>query len=315
MNFDVDARTILLVKHGSHAYGLNVPTSDLDVKGVCIPPKNHYLGFVNRFEQHERMESKRSGVDSVVYSLAKFARLAADANPNIIEVLFVDDEDIVRMDNSGEQLRIARDEFISKRVKFTFSGYAHSQLKRIKTHRAWLLDPPKEPPSRREFGLPDCVKVSQSELGAFEAAVRDGIEVQLLADVLTLFTREKQYQAAKQRWDQYVGWKNGRNPARAELEAKFGYDTKHGMHLIRLMRMCNEILSTGRVLVRRYDKEDLLAIRRGERTYDSIVEEAELLDARCESLYATSTLRREPSMIRLDRIVIEITEKYLRNFG
>src|ERR1039458_5020213 len=35
--------------------------------------------------------------------------------------------------------------------------------------------------------------------------------------------------------DQYNGWKAQRNPKRAELEAKFGYDTKHAMHLVRLM--------------------------------------------------------------------------------
>jgi len=34
MNFDVDARTILLVRHGSHAYGLNTPASDEDNTGA-----------------------------------------------------------------------------------------------------------------------------------------------------------------------------------------------------------------------------------------------------------------------------------------
>src|ERR1044072_8096814 len=141
MNFDLDARTILKVKHGSHAYGTNVVTSDVDVKGVCIEPLSHQLGFLHSFEQHELMASRGHSHDLVIYSLKKFAKLAADCNPNIIEVLHVDDSDVLFIDEFGDRLREIRDEFLSKKAKFTFSGYAHAQLKRIKTHRAWLLDP------------------------------------------------------------------------------------------------------------------------------------------------------------------------------
>jgi len=45
------------------------------------------------------------------------------------------------------------------------------------------------------------------------------------------------------------------------LEAKFGFDTKHAMHLIRLLRMAREILETGVVHVKRPDAEELSAIR------------------------------------------------------
>lgn len=36
--------TVLLVRHGSHAYGTNTPASDEDFKGVAIPPKEYFLG-------------------------------------------------------------------------------------------------------------------------------------------------------------------------------------------------------------------------------------------------------------------------------
>ncbi len=31
--------------HGSHAYGLNTPESDEDVRGICIAPKKLTYGF------------------------------------------------------------------------------------------------------------------------------------------------------------------------------------------------------------------------------------------------------------------------------
>jgi hypothetical protein len=315
MNFDIESRTVLYVRHGSHAYGLNTPASDEDFKGVCIPPRQCYLGFLNNFEQHEHMGSKTDGVDSVTYALRKFVALAADCNPNIIEVLHVAQEDVLRIDPFGEELRAIKDDFLSRKAKFTFSGYAHAQLKRIKTHRSWLLDPPKEAPSRKTYGLSEVSKVSQSELGAFEAAVRDGMDIELPKDVLTLFTREKQYQAAKTQHDQYINWKKTRNPARAELEAKFGYDVKHGMHLLRLMRMCREILVQHRVIVKRPDREDLMDVREGRRSYDSLVEEAELVERECDELYKTSTLRKEPDRPKLDNFLVDITERYLRLHG
>lgn len=318
MHFDVEKRTIFLTRHGSHAYGLNVPTSDEDFKGICVKPKECYFGFTRTFEQHEHMGSKSDGVDKVIYSLDKFARLAADCNPNIIEVLHVSDSSVLLCDEFGEELRAVRNEFLSKKAKFTFSGYAHAQLNRIKTHRSWLLNPPKQAPSRKDFHLSETTKVSQSELGAFEAAVRDGIEIELPKDVLTLLTREKQYQAAKTHYDQYLNWAKTRNPVRAELEAKYGYDTKHGMHLLRLLRMAKEILTDHVVYVdrrERGDRDELLDVRFGNRSYDSLVEEAERLEAECEELYKTSTLRKEPDRVRLDNLVVDMTERYLKKHG
>lgn len=318
MNFDVRSRTIFYCRHGSHAYGLNIPTSDEDFKGVCIKPREAYFGFTQRFEQHEHMGSKSDGVDSVTYSLDKFAALAADCNPNIIEILHVSDRHVLQIDEFGEELRAHRNDFLSKKAKFTFSGYAHAQLKRIKTHRAWLLDPPKGAPSRKDFGLSETSKVSKSELGAFDSMMESGVEVELPKDVVTLFTREKAYQAAKTHYDQYLNWVKTRNPARAELEAKYGYDTKHGMHLLRLQRMAVEILEDHAVYVDREargDREELLDIRYGKLPYDGLIEHAERLEARAEELYVTSTLRKEPDRAALDRLIVNMTDRYLRRHG
>ena len=338
MNFDVDARTILLCRHGSHAYGLNVPTSDEDFKGVCVKPKEAYFGFTQRFEQMEHMGSKSDGVDRVIYSLDKFASLAADCNPNIIEVLHVDDSDVLKCDAFGEELRARRYDFLSKKAKFTFSGYAHAQLKRIMTHREWLLNPPKGAPERKDFGLSETTIVSKTELGAFDSlfnlptvdddatsperieelctTARTVLNVELPKDVITIFTREKAYRAAVAHWEQYLNWKKTRNPKRAEFEAQFGYDVKHGCHLWRLMKMCKEILTTGRVIVKRVDdREELMGVRSGLVSYDDLIERAEKLEAECDALYLTSMLPREPNRVALDALIVEMTDRYLRLHG
>lgn len=339
MNFDVEKRTILLVRHGSHAYGLNVATSDEDFKGVCIKPKEAYFGFTQRFEQHEHMGSKTDGIDKVVYSFDKFASLAAECNPNIIEVLHVEDEDVVAIDSFGEELRAKRDDFLSKKARFTFSGYAHAQLKRIKTHRAWLLNPPKCAPTRAEFNLSETTRVSKSELGAFDSllgqrtvddealtsaraeelieSAKTALGVDLPKDVITLFTREKAYAAAMAHYGQYQNWLKTRNPARAELEYKYGYDTKHGMHLMRLSMDAVSILRDHKVIVKwkGADREYLMGIRQGLLGFDELVERAEALEKHAEALYPVSTLRRESDRAGIDSFVVGLTERYLRKHG
>jgi len=312
MSFDVEKRTILMVRHGSRAYGLNTPTSDLDVKGICVEPREYHLGFMYVFEQHE---SKNDKEDKVIYSLKKFARLAADSNPNIIEILHGSDEDILKIDYFGKKLLDYRYAFLSKKARFTFAGYAHAQLKRIKTHRAWLLSPPKNPPSRSDFDLPDTSSMSKSDLGAFEKVLNESPTIGMAKDVMTLYVRERQYQSAYAHWKQYQNWLKTRNPIRAELEAKFGYDTKHAMHLLRLMRMCKEILETGKVIVKRPDREELLNVRNGRRSYESIIREAERLEGECEELYDTSTLQKHPNRQKLNDIIVNLTEEYLRLHG
>ncbi|MDP2647726.1 MAG: nucleotidyltransferase, partial [Candidatus Yanofskybacteria bacterium] len=87
-----------------------------------------------------------------------------------------------------------------------------------------------------------------------------------------------------------------------------GYDRKHAMHLVRLMRMCREILTDGKVIVRRPDREELLAIRNGAWEYDQLIEWADRQDAEMTDLVEKSKLRKSPDRTYLDelcRVVVE----------
>jgi len=315
MQFDIEPHTIFLTLHGSQAYGTSTPTSDVDYKGVAIPPKSYFMGYAFVFEQKEELVSKGHPHDKVIFDIRKFIKLAADCNPNIIEVLHTDPADHQKVTRWSEMLMENKDLFLSKKAKFTFSGYAHAQLKRIKTHRSWLLSPPENKPSRSDYGLPEDGNkvVSGTTMGAFDELSSSGY--QFGSEVMQVIQKEKQYASALQYWKQYNNWKKNRNPARAELEAKYGYDTKHGMHLVRLMRMCVEILEGKGVLVKRPDAEELLSIRRGEWEYERLMEEADRLEAKAEELYTTSSLPHHSPVNKLDALCIRIVEDFLGSSG
>lgn len=343
-------RTIYLTVHGSQSYGTHTPESDLDVRGVCIPPKEYYFGYLQNFEQAEQHEP-----DVTVFGLQKFFGLAADCNPNVIEVLFTDDEDHIQVTPLGDMLLAHRDLFLSRKAKHTFHGYAHSQFLRLKRHYNWHMHPRQAPPTRTEFGLQEQLVIKKEQLEAANAAIQkkmdewsvdflNGGDKALRIEVLGKMTehlaeigvsmqedlwigaarvlgfesnfievlaKERKYTSAKREWGQYLDWKRDRNPKRAALEAKYGMDLKHAYHLVRLIRMCQEILTTGVVQVKRPDREELLAIRNGAWTYEQLVEWVDAQAPLLEEAYKTSKLPKEPDRKTLDALCIEMTEKGL----
>jgi len=307
MTFDVRENTIYYARHGSHAYGTNIATSDEDFRGVAVAPKSHVIGFAHTFEQQET----KGHEDSVIFDLRKFMSLAAECNPNVIEVLFVDDSDVLECTEAGRLILDNRDLFLSKKAKHTFSGYALSQLKRIRTHRSYLLSPPDHKPTREEFGLSTRHKITADMMGAMDKLVaEDAGEID--PNVIELVQKEKQYKSAMAAWNSHEKWTRERNAARADTEAKYGYDTKHGMHLVRLLRMCREILTGQGVKVRRPDAQELLAIRRGEWSYDELISWAEKEDQEMQTLYETSTLPTAPDIERLNQLCIRAHETHWR---
>lgn len=340
-------RTLFLTAHGSHAYGTNLPTSDRDYKGFAVPPKQYFLGFAKRFEQ---AEFKGPGPDMVVYGIQKFFKLAADCNPSIIEVLFTDPSDHQIVHPLAIPILEKRDLFISKKAKHTFSGYAVSQLKKIRSHKRWIDGGPQKAPERSDFNLPDSPLIPKNQMDAVQAAIKKQVEhwdvdlthmddatridlqdrisgalaeqevlkenqwilagkkLGLDDNFIELMDAERRFNSAVAEWRSYQTWLSTRNAARSELERKWGYDTKHGMHLIRLMRMCREILEGKGVLVKRPDAEELLAIRNGLWTYDQLLEWADRQDAELEAMYKTSKLPNSPPVLELDRLLVGTVE-------
>ncbi len=126
----------MLTKYGSHAYGTNTPQSDLDYKGVCIPPPEYYLGLKSINEYNAAggknfTKNTAGDVDVVVAHINKFVRDAMNGVPNNLDVLFCRDEDIIHIDEFGKELRSIRKDFLSKALKHKFCGYARSQKHKI----------------------------------------------------------------------------------------------------------------------------------------------------------------------------------------
>jgi predicted nucleotidyltransferase len=323
---------------GSHAYGTSRPESDKDWRGIFVLPQPIYR---SAFQTIEILETFRQEKDAVVYELKKFVKLLVDQNPNIMELLWAPDDCIQLVHNDFKPLFENRDLFISKKAKFTFSGYAHSQLQRIKGHNKWINNPqPKRRPKEIDFvsvvwNNTNVVnwnkEVPFKDFKAYllggetyglvysggdiwhdihEALViQEGSMSGKTPSLIVKFNKQL-YKEHVENWKHYWEWVKNRNVVRSEFEQKYGYDTKHASHLIRLLRMGHEILKEEGVLVRRPDAQNLLDIRNGKYTYEEIIKEAEELDKELDNLYETSKLRHSVDTTEADRLKDIIYDNY-----
>ncbi len=89
-----DENTVLRGQVGSGLHGVTTGNDDRDEMGVAIEPPAYVIGNA-KFEQYQwrtQPEGVRSGkgdLDLVIYSLRKWARLAAQGNPTVLLLMYI----------------------------------------------------------------------------------------------------------------------------------------------------------------------------------------------------------------------------------
>jgi predicted nucleotidyltransferase len=109
---------------GSQAFGLSNDSSDIDRRGIYLPPAHlqwSLYGVPEQLENHETQES--------YWELQKFLLLALKANPNILECLY---SPLVEFASPvAQRLLEIREIFLSKLIYQTYNGYVVSQFKKM----------------------------------------------------------------------------------------------------------------------------------------------------------------------------------------
>ena len=327
---------IVKMYSGSHAYGMALPTSDVDFRGIfCCDPINLLTPFFPVREYEDTSEE-----DTKYFELSHFVQKALDCNPNIVELLWTDDSDIVFRTPAYDLLKENRHKLLSTKIAHTTTGYAYAQLKRIKGHNKWINDPqPVQPPTQMQF-ISLVQNFTSTKLFKFDPEkINKGYKLLHYGNniygvyedqksslfnkdgsLCSQYTKEQQndfigdgvgrktplllvkynaeeYKQSKNKHAQYWEWKNNRNEKRAVLEEEHGYDTKHASHLVRLLRMGEEALTQGEIIVKRPDAAELLDIRHGKKTYKELVEYAEFMENKIKNeLYNNSVLPKKPNI-------------------
>jgi hypothetical protein len=92
-------------------------------------------------------------------------------------------------------------------------------------------------------------------------------------EYLSVLQREKKYKSARNEFNSYQNWLQNRNPARAAMEHKYGFDLKHAFHLCRLLIEAEEILEKGTLTLKQPEHIAFFtAIKNGVWSFDKLLE-------------------------------------------
>ena len=111
---------------GSHLYGTNTPSSDLDIRGVFIPSKRDIL--LGRIPRTNKEQEAGKEDDYELFSLHHFVKLACEGQTVAFDMLWTP-QDSVTYGEAGwiwDELYDLRHQFLSKRMN-AFIGYARGQ--------------------------------------------------------------------------------------------------------------------------------------------------------------------------------------------
>ena len=109
---------------GSRAYGLDRENSDVDRRGIYLPPADIHWSLYGIPEQLENRENQEC-----YWELQKFLILALKANPNVLECLYT--PKIETATSIAEELLRLREIFLSQLVYQTYNSYVMSQFKKM----------------------------------------------------------------------------------------------------------------------------------------------------------------------------------------
>jgi predicted nucleotidyltransferase len=266
-NENIKNRVAFITLGGSHAYGTNIETSDIDVRGVSLNTVSSLIGL-HPFEQVLCNET-----DTTIYSFHKIISLLINCNPNTIELLGGKEDSYYFPEGIpgelGKLLIANKNIFLSKKAVFSFGGYANQQLRRLEnaiSHDSYNEEQQKNhlkntintvvhhfnetyssfDESNMNIEIKDGELVGNIDLK--EYPVKDFTNI---LNELTNITRD---------YEKY----NGRNRKKDD-----NHLNKHAMHLIRLYLMCLDILEKGEInTYRKHDREMLLEIRNGKYMLD-----------------------------------------------
>ena len=310
----LSGRIMLLGLSGSYGYGTNREGSDVDFRGVTLNLPSDLIGLTS-FEQFEDRTT-----DTVIYGFNKFVSLLVNCNPNIIELLGLDDDQYYIRSELGQTLLDNRHLFLSKRAAASFGHFADAQLRRLQN----AIARDSLPQSEREQHILRSVRSALRDFNErqreeernntrlyVDAAVTEGLDTEIFLDADLKHYPLRRYTDMMNTLNSVV--RDYDKVGKRNHKKDDTHLNKHAMHLIRLFMMGIDILQDEVIRTHR-PKEDLtllMSIRNGDymeegRMRDGFFDMLADYEERFEQAERASTLPDSPDMDRIEELVEEI---------
>ena len=256
---------ILLGLGGSYAYGTNIETSDLDIRGCALNSKAELLTNQN-FDQV--VDEK---TDTTIYSFNKLISLLVNVNPNTIELLGLKPEHYLHLTSIGQELIDNKSLFLSKKCVHSFGGYANQQLYRLTQKEKHSMGQAQLEEHilrtlefmREDFGNQFSLVPEDSINLYIDKSNKPEMDTEIFMDVKLTHYPLRDYCGL---WNSLQTTAKSYNSLgkRNDHALEHGKIAKHMMHLVRLYLMCFDILEKKKIVTYREAEHDfLMEIRNG----------------------------------------------------
>lgn len=317
---------ILKVRVGSHLYGTNTPNSDLDYEGIFMPGPSVLLGL-GRCEEVDcgtvdKDESGRNTKDAIDFKLREyraFVKLALQNNPNILNILFANVDNIEYANEYGLRLLDMAKEFPNDSCRHRYAAYAHSQMRKMREKPENYEDLQKAINSWKFF---DGAKVGHGEMlvvGIMDVLDWCTLEQRKDLEVFVDNGPGKNIVVGGMQFNRTVTVGNAfkrikerleRASYRSKMWEQYGYDIKFASNLIQILKVGIELAKTGKIEFPLECKELILDIKNGKYELDQIVDMGEQLKTELENM--DSVLPRHSDYEKIDNFVQSEMLRWIR---
>jgi hypothetical protein len=314
---------ILEIRVGSHLFGTDTEDSDLDLFGIFMPGDEILYGFqeckevdLGEVAKDDTGRNTADAIDRKLHEYRKFVRLAIQNNPNILHVLFVNEPNIVFMDERGFGKRLLEKGhmFPHKGAYRRFVKYADSQRHKMK------IKP--ENYAALERGLDQLGDFRDNEVIADVLAndkFRDEVgRTRPIANFVD-FGKGKHVQCGDLQFERGVFVKKAKRMIKERLSkatnrhvlyTKHGYDVKFASNLIHLLLEGVELMKTGWIQYPFEYRQDILDIKSGHFSVQEIDKWADELVKEARDAYENTSLPENPKSKEIEEFLIQEVKKW-----
>jgi predicted nucleotidyltransferase len=314
---------ILLGLGGSYAYGTNIETSDIDIRGIAT----HSAGDILTRGGFEQVTDEKT--DTVIYSLEKIFNLLSNCNPNTIEMLGLEPWQYIYVSDVCKRLIQNADMFLSRRVVHSFGGYATAQLRRLDNKAVRTVKQAKREAhilasiENAKYTFPDkYFSYPEDAISLYiDDSPQEEYDTEIFMDINLKHYPLRDY---KSMWSEMHNIVKDYNKLgkRNRNAIEHGKIAKHMMHLVRLYLMAFDILEQGKIITyRRKDHDFLMSIRNGDyidennqpkKEFYDIVDE---YDDRLNYLKDHNDLPPKPDYDRIRKFLIDVNASIVFDDG
>lgn len=350
---DLKSHNLILLEcvSGSKAYGLDTPSSDTDIKGVFYLPKSYYYGlhqdyipqvsnetndivyyelgrFIELLLQNNpnMMELLATPSDKILYKHPIMQCFKVEwFISKLCEQTFLGFAQAQIKKARGFNKKIVNPMPKEKKtiLDFCYVLIEHKSVSLIQ----WLNE---QGLSQSQIGLsviPHTTQIYAMFIDDgtmnFAGIIRQENNSQVLLSSIPKGLKPIAYLSFNQMgyskycndYQAYWSWVENRNDARYQTTAKHGkgYDSKNMMHTFRLLQMAQDIARQGKIIVKRENRDELLAIKAGEFEYDDLVVQAEKLTEQIIQDFAQSRLPNMPDAKKIIECLVQLREQLYRD--